>query len=104
MVLFDDVLGVAESQIKAWAYYPSVKEVTIIRDVFGHVAVLISSTSSDRKSLEQSLEQLSVDLQNTLGYYFSGRVYYKEKSKQQYYRINQLEKILDSKLKGGKKK
>lgn len=29
---------------------------------------------------------------------------YKEKSKQQYYRINQLEKILDSKLKGGKKK
>ena len=87
MVLFDDVLGVAESQIKAWADYPSVKEVTIIRDVFGHVAVLISSTSSDRKSLEQSLEQLSVDLQNTLGYYFSGRVYYKEKSKQ-----NDLEK------------
>ena len=87
MVLFDDVLVIAESQIKAWTDYPSVKEVTLIRDVFGHIAVLISSTISDRRSLEQSLEQLSMDLQNTLGYYFSGRVYYKEKSKQ-----NDLEK------------
>ena len=83
MVLFDDVLSVAESQIKAWADYPSVKEVTIIRDVFGHVAVLISSTGLDGKSLEQ----LSVDLRSALGYYFSGRVYYREKPKQ-----NDLEK------------
>lgn len=39
MVLFDDVLDTAESQIKAWVDYPSVREVTLIRDVFGHVAV-----------------------------------------------------------------
>lgn len=83
MVLFDDVLGVAESQIKAWADYPSVKEVTLVRDVFGRVAVLISSARLDQKSLGQ----LSIDLQNALGYYFSGRVYYKEKSRQ-----NDLEK------------
>ena len=87
MIFFDDVLDIAESRIKAWAAYPSVKEVTLIRDAFGHAAVLISSTTSDRRSMEQSLEQLSADLQNTLGYYFSKRVYYREKSKQ-----NDLEK------------
>ena len=55
MVLFDDVLDTAESQIKAWVDYPSVREVTLIRDVFGHVAVLISSVSPDHRALEQSL-------------------------------------------------
>lgn len=91
MVLFDDVLDTAESQIKAWVDYPSVREVTLIRDVFGHVAVLISSVSPDHRALEQSLGQLSQDFQNTLGYYFSGRIYYKEKT-----RLNDLErKIID---------
>ena len=77
MVLFDDVLTVAESKIKAWEGHPFLKEVTLIRDVFGHVAVLISGID-----LNQShLDALSVDLKTALDYYFAGRVYYKEKVK-----------------------
>ena len=78
MVLFDDVLDIAKSQIKAWAGYPSVKEVTLIRDVFGHAAVLLSGNSLS----QPTLDQLGTDLKNALGHYFSGRIYYKEKSKQ----------------------
>lgn len=77
MVAFDHVLGIAESEIKAWADYPSVKEVTLIRDVFGHVAVLLSGVGLT----QPSLDQLSVALKSALGYYFSGRVYYKEKAR-----------------------
>ena len=75
MVSFDNVLVIAKKTIKAWEEYPSVKEVTLIRDVFGYIAVLLSGAGLD----SISRDKLCADLKAALGYYFSGRMYLTEK-------------------------
>ncbi|WP_165076042.1 MULTISPECIES: AAA family ATPase [unclassified Desulfovibrio] len=79
MISYDDVLKIAKTQIKKWYDYHAMQEVTLIRDVLGRIAVLISHFAL---SSDNSLEILKNDMKNALGHYFTGIVYHKEKINQ----------------------
>lgn len=83
MVLFDNTLDTAKTAIKTWTDYHLLKEVTLIRDVFGHIAVLLSGSNLP----QSSLDMLNTKLKSALGHYFDKKIYYKEKEK-----LNDLEK------------
>ncbi len=73
MVSFEQAVQTAETVIRGWREFPSMKEITIIRDVFGHLAFLLSAGSSARVN-NRALTTLKADLRTALGVYFSGRV------------------------------
>ncbi len=73
MVSFEQAIPTAETVILRWRKFSALKEVTIIRDVFGHLAFLLSVGNS--ASIEERAQtELESDLRASLGVYFSGRI------------------------------
>lgn len=86
--IFDTVLKITKERIEAWIQEKSLRihEVTLIRDVFGHVSVLIESETSaqdgqDKAVISQEdIEALKVELKSALKEFFSGTIYHKPKA------------------------
>lgn len=87
-VTFDTVLEVTKALIEAWIQEKSLRihEITLIRDVFGHVSVLIESETStqdgtDKAAISQAdIEVLKEKLRSALKEFFSGSIYHKPKA------------------------
>lgn len=72
-VTFNNELETARLAILSWADKAVLREVTIIRDVFGKIAILSECDEYPRKSLIKSFQQKLTD---ELAGYFGGNVYW----------------------------
>lgn len=87
-VMFDTVLETTKERIEAWIQEKSLRihEITLIRDVFGHVSVLIESETSAQDGQDkivisqEDIEALKVELKSALKEFFSGTIYHKPKA------------------------
>ena len=77
MVTFDNALDEAVKGICQWGRKDILREVTLIRDVYGKLALLIDNmqpiSDTDSQELERCLEQ-------SIGAFFSKRIYCKKQS------------------------
>ncbi len=90
MITFDDALDTAMACVRKWNQNAAVAEVTLIRDVYGKVTLLINNTISMDDSGKNSLISI---LNSDMGAYFSGRVYWKKLSNSQK-KMEEREKVI----------
>lgn len=90
MITFNDTLNAAVACIRKWNTDMLVKEVTLIRDVYGKVSLLLDNTEPVDESDEGTLSSV---LSGNMGAYFSGRVYWK-KPAHSHKRMGEREKIM----------
>jgi MinD-like ATPase involved in chromosome partitioning or flagellar assembly len=74
MRVFDHVFDNTEKVIKSWNAFPQVREVTIIRDVYGRIALLLDM---DGAVSETDKAQVKSALELALKNYFQGKIHYK---------------------------
>lgn len=74
MVSFENTIQIAKQVFQSWSDYSALREVTVIRDVFGHLAFLLSTTTSTKPDIAD----VTPTLQASLGPYFSGRIMWRE--------------------------
>lgn len=90
MITFNNALEVALQYVCSWDKKTSLTEVTVIRDVFGKISFLMDNAVSiadiDKENIEKILSQ-------SLGTYFSGKIYWKKLSSSQK-RIQEREEII----------
>lgn len=70
MVSFENTIQIAKQVFQSWSDYSTLREVTVIRDVFGHLAFLLSTNTP----AEPNIAGIKSALQSSLGPYFSGRI------------------------------
>lgn len=74
MMRFDLTIRKTKEAVRRWTCFSHVNETTIIRDVYGKIALLFdldaSVSTGDKDSIRQSMEA-------ELGNYFQGKIYYK---------------------------
>lgn len=73
MVTFNNELDIARSSVSGWSRKELLKEITIIRDVFGRLSFLIDSDIFPDDTQREELEQL---FRNHLGNYYTGKTYW----------------------------
>ena len=77
MVTFDNALDEAVKGICQWGRKDILREVTLIRDVYGKLALLIDNMQSISDTDSQELERC---LEQSIGAFFSKRIYCKKQS------------------------
>lgn len=74
MMKFDRAIEKTKEVVRGWEYFGSLNEATIIRDVYGKIALLfdldISIPVEDKEIIQNNMK-------NLLGNYFQGKIYYK---------------------------
>lgn len=74
MVTFDNVLDETVNGVCRWKRKGILREATIIRDVYGKIALLLDNTAAVSDEDSQELETC---LDQAIGPFFGGHVYYK---------------------------
>ncbi|MDO4298804.1 MAG: AAA family ATPase [Lachnospiraceae bacterium] len=74
MITFNNTLDIALQSIHQWNYRNLLTIVTIVRDVYGKVSFMMDNTETVPDEVQQSL---IVILEQNMGPYFSGRIYWK---------------------------
>ena len=77
MVTFDNVLDETVNGVCRWKRKGILREATIIRDVYGKIALLLDNTAAVSDEDSQELETC---LDQAIGPFFGGHVYYKKQS------------------------
>lgn len=80
MATFNDALEVAMRCVCFWEKKNRLSEVTMIRDVFGKISFLMNNTIS---MADNDKQELVAALEQTMGKYYSGRIYWKKLSHNQ---------------------
>lgn len=77
MVVFNNTLDTALQSVCTWERKAILKQVTIIRDVYGKVSFLMDNTQSVSAAEE---EEVKLALERDMGVFFSGRIFWKKQS------------------------
>lgn len=80
MITFNNVLDIAKSCVCSWEKKELLSAVTIVRDVYGKISLLMDNTESIQES---DKNEFSAQLAEDMGAYFSGRIYWKKLSSSQ---------------------
>lgn len=75
MILFNDVLEKTFETLNGWDEKNCCQSISIVRDVFGKISILMDNTNRPRKEKEQELLSL---LRSALSGFFSERIYWKK--------------------------
>lgn len=81
MISFDRTIEITQKTVKEWVLFDKISKVTIIRDVFGKVALLLEMVTHDDKEINVTAEQnalLIQELEKKLGNYWQGKIYYNQ--------------------------
>ncbi|MDE6888666.1 MAG: AAA family ATPase [Eubacterium sp.] len=90
MVTFNDVFDIVLHSVCSWSKKDVLSKVTIVRDVFGRISLLMDNTESIEDSDEQNMIMM---LDQNMGAFFSGRIYWKKLSNRKK-KIEEREKII----------
>lgn len=90
MITFNNVLDVALQSVCSWDKKNFLTEVTLIRDVYGKISFLMDNTESIADSDKENIENI---LNQNLGKYFTGKIYWKRLSSKQK-RVQKREEII----------
>lgn len=90
MITFNNVLDVALQSVCSWDKKNFLTEVTLIRDVYGKISFLMDNAESIADSDKENIENI---LNQNLGKYFTGKIYWKRLSSKQK-RVQKREEII----------
>ena len=92
MITFNNVLNKAKDSILSWSNKECLRSVTIVRDVIGKISFLLDNEVSTEDGEKQALV---VRVQQDLGVYFSGKIYWKKLSHTQKNYAKRIEPIIN---------
>ncbi len=75
MITFNDVLEKTFETLNGWDKKNCCQSITIVRDVFGKISILMDNRERPQ---EEDTQELAVLLQQVLSGYFSDRIYWKK--------------------------
>lgn len=90
MITFNNALDVALQTVCSWDKRNFLTETTVIRDIYGKISLLMDNTESIAESDKENIENT---LNQNIGKYFTGKIYWKRLSSKQK-RVQKREEII----------